>query len=405
MMTVRRATVVLLLATACRDVRRDRAIVTDSSGVQITRFTRSVSTIGSTWTVAPEPVLDIGVQEGESAFELDRVVGARRLSDGSIVIADGGSGELRLFDSGGRFIRSMGGKGAGPGEFQSVAWVQVAALDTVLVVDSDLRRVTAFTPSGALQWTTLIEGTGYAWPGNVRLPDGTFVLLTETGDVWQRIRSGQARAGQTARNTAVLARYAPSGVLLDTLGRFRGYEEAILERDGRPATTYPPWGRLITHSLGKDRVYVGTQESAEVRAYLPDGTLAAIIRWPAGDLDITTEDIDEFNAVQFELAGPDSVARQAIVARTKSLPLPDARPAYGRVLVDEVGLLWISEPHIPIAAPRQWTAIQPGRGVAGRLEVPGHFDVYEIGLDYLLGRWTDEIGVQHVRILRLYRQE
>jgi hypothetical protein len=371
--------------------------------VQITRFVQSLSAMGPTWTVAPEPLLDIGVQEGESAYELDRVVGARRLSDGSIVIANAGSGELRLFDSRGRFVRSMGREGAGPGEFRSISWVQVLPLDTILVVDPDLRRITAFSVAGELQWTASSEGTGYPWPGDVRLPDGTFVLVTETGDVWDRIRSGQARVGQTDRNTAVLARYTPSGALIDTIGRFQGYEEAITERDGRPTTTYPPWGRLITHWLGTDRVYVGTQEAAEVRAYLPEGRLAAIIRWQEGDLAITAEDLDRFNAVQFELAGLDSVARQAIVARTKSLPMPDARPAYGRVMLDQLGLVWISEPHILIAAPGHWTAIDPGKGVLGQLEVPSHFDVYEIGLDYVLGRWADDVGVQHVRLLGLRR--
>jgi hypothetical protein len=83
--------------------------------------------------------------------------------------------------------------------------------------------------------------------------------------------------------------------------------------------------------------------------------------------------------------------------------MPDARPAYGRVMLDQLGLVWISEPHILIAAPGHWTAIDPGKGVLGQLEVPSHFDVYEIGLDYVLGRWADDVGVQHVRLLGLRR--
>jgi hypothetical protein len=141
-----------------------------------------------------------------------------------------------------------------------------------------------------------------------------------------------------------------------------------------------------------------------VRAYFPDGTLAAIVRWPAGDLAVTDADLERFNAVQFELAPDDSAMRQAIAARTKSLPIPPSRPAYGRIAVDHAGLLWISEAHVPIAAPVHWTAIAPGVGVLGQVDMPGHFDVYEIGKDYVLGRWTDEDGVQHVRVHELRRR-
>jgi hypothetical protein len=395
---------ILQLLAACRtNGPPGPDVVSDSAGIQITRLTRSPIASGVVWTVAPEPELDIGVREGEPPYELDRVVAARRLSDGSIVIANSGVKQLRLFSKEGRYIRTIGGEGEGPGEFQSMAWVQVLPADTLLVTDPDLRRVSAFTPDGVHQWTVTMQGTGYAWPGDSRLPDGTFVLVTETGDVWQRIQSGQTRAGQTDRNTSVMARYDSKGTLIDTIGRFPGYEEAILERQGRVATTYPPWGRLITHALGPDRLYVGTQESSEVRAYLLDGLLAALVRWPAGDLSITDADLETFNAVQFELARDDSATRQAIVTRTRSLPLPPSRPAYGRIVVDHAGLLWISEAHVPIAAPRHWTVIEPGVGARARVDMPGHFDVYEIGLKYVLGRWTDEDGVQHVRLHELRR--
>lgn len=402
--SLRRANVAALTALACgSQTANDTTVVSDSAGVRITQATQALTEEGEMWTVVPEPRLDIGVQEGEPPYELDRVVGAARLTDGSIIVANGGTGELRLFDGEGRFIRSMGKEGEGPGEFRSLEWIQVIAADTILAIDAAQRRVTAFTPYGDVQWAIPIEGNGYSWPGDVRLHDGTFVLLTETGDVWQRIRAGEARAGQTERNTVVLARYSARGTLLDTLGRFPGYEEAILQSDGRPATTYPPWGKLTRYAVAGDRVYLGTQESGEVRIHLPDGSLAGILRWPAGDLAVTSDDIQRFNTTQFELTGADSATREAIVARTETLPVPESRPAFGRILVDAMGLLWISEAHLPIAAPTHWSIVEPGTGVVGQAEVPAHFEVYQVGVDYVLGRWTDALGVQHVRLLELRR--
>ena len=397
------ATVILSLVACDANGPRQSAVVTDSSGIQITELQQPLLASGELWSIASEPLLDIGVREGEPAYELHRVVGARRLSNGSIVVANSGTQQLKLFDAQGQYIRSMGRAGKGPGEFESMSWVQLLPSDTLLITDADLRRVSAYTPDGTLRWTTNLQGTGYAWPGDSRLPDGTFVLVTETGDVWQRIRTGEVKSGQTDRNTAVVVRFTASGALVDTLGRFPGYEEAILENQGRFSTTYPPWGRLITHALAKDRMYVGSQENSEIKAYLLDGTLTTIIRWPADDLAINSADLDRFNAVLFDLAPDDSATHQAIVTRTKSLPVPPSKPAYGRLIIDGAGLLWISEAYVPIAAPKHWTVVEPGVGVRGQVDLPSRFDVYEIGIDYVLGRWTDEDGVQHVRVHQLRR--
>jgi hypothetical protein len=283
--------------------------------------------------------------------------------------------------------------------------MQIGSSDTVLVIDPELRRVTAFGSGGELAWIARIDGTGYAWPGDFRMPDGSFVIVSETGDVWDRIRSGSVRPGSTDRNTAILLRYTAEGALLDTLGRFPGYEEAVIETNGRPGSTYPPWGRLIRHAVADHLIYVGTQEDGVVTAFRPDGSAAEIIRWPAGDLTLTDADIDRFIEAHLERVPDDSANRAAVVERTRTVPLPPTRPAFGRLLVDRTGLLWISEAHLVIEPPTRWTAVEPGRGIVGQIELPPQFDVYEIGPDYLLGRWTDGLGVEHVRMYRIDASE
>jgi len=241
------------------------------------------------------------------------------------------------------------------------------------------------------------------WAGDVRLDDGSFVLLNDAGDVWTRIRAGDTGVGRTLRNTAVLAHYSREGALLGTLGRFPGWEEAVLDMNGRPATTYPPWGRSIAFALAGNRIEIGTQETGEIRTYEPDGTLTALLCWPAGDLRITDADLDRLISIQSDRAGADVEASARIAERIRALPLPDARPAYGRVIVDDVGLLWISEAFVPMAPPTHWTAVEPGGGVRGQLDVPAGFVAWEIGRNHALGRWTDNDGVDHARSYALNR--
>jgi hypothetical protein len=39
----------------------------------------------------------------------------------------------------------------------------------------------------------------------------------------------------------------------------------------------------------------------------------------------------------------------------------------------------------------------------GTLKTPSDFTVFEIGRDYLLGSWSDEVDVEHVQKLALER--
>ncbi|MBK9549873.1 MAG: hypothetical protein IPO52_12400 [Gemmatimonadetes bacterium] len=59
----------------------------------------------------PRPLLVLGEDEGTVTF--GTVVGAIRLSDGSVVVADGKARELRLFEAAGRLVRTVARRGEG----------------------------------------------------------------------------------------------------------------------------------------------------------------------------------------------------------------------------------------------------------------------------------------------------
>src|SRR5688500_5537398 len=54
-----------------------------------------------------------------------------------VFVLDRGSGNVRLFDANGRFLRALGGKGSGPGEFQLATQLGFAG-DSLWLVDSRL---------------------------------------------------------------------------------------------------------------------------------------------------------------------------------------------------------------------------------------------------------------------------
>ena len=131
--------------------------------------------------------------------------------------------------------------------------------------------------------------------------------------------------------------------------------------------------------------------------------MTAIRRIPAGDRSLRQARLDAI----FEVAVgtiQDPLARERILAEYRTRPAPDSIPAYGRILVDPEGMLWISERFIPTTMPRLWAIIDPDAGAIATIEVPDRFEVYEVGVDYVLGRLTDELGVQRVRMYGLGRR-
>jgi hypothetical protein len=110
-----------VIATGCESPRAPappRLAARDSAGVQVIDNVSMVAA-AAPWTVGA-PTLSLGSLEGDPHLTLARVVGAIRLGDGRLVVADGDSNELRFFDSSGRFLSRTGGKGGGPGEFTHI---------------------------------------------------------------------------------------------------------------------------------------------------------------------------------------------------------------------------------------------------------------------------------------------
>src|SRR5687768_1191272 len=63
-----------------------------------------------------QPLTDIGGAAAERE-QLFRVQGVAFLSNGAIIIANGGTAQVKMFDANGRLVREAGRKGQGPGEF------------------------------------------------------------------------------------------------------------------------------------------------------------------------------------------------------------------------------------------------------------------------------------------------
>jgi len=368
------------------------AVVHDSAGVQIVESTRAAWPSGAEWRLSGEPVLQVGMAEGPPEYQFVRIEGLLRLPDGRIVVADGGSWEIRFFDSQGTFLTASGRRGDAPGEYRQITGLGYGPGDSVWVYDFGTRRFTVLTGSGELARTMNLGGALSAVGAVGRLSNGSFIVREH----WSSgSRTGTVKSG-LSRDLAAVAAVSSDGATIDTIGLYPGREVYIGSEDGRAVMSTPLLAHSTSVALLGDRIYVADQERFEIGVYSSAGVLERLVRLLNIDLRVTQRDIEE--AVAERLADEPPERHAMMRSHLEAMDVPETRPAYGRLLVDSEGDLWVSEHTSFPAEPIVWRVFDPQGRLLGSVRVPARFHLHQVGDDWAAGVWRDDLGVEYVRL-------
>jgi len=378
--------------------------VRDSASIRIVESFEPAWGEGEGWTLSAEPILEIGVVEGEAVYQFDGVRDVARAPNGNIVVADGGTQEIRIYDPQGRSIRILGGRGEGPGEFRGLASVLWAPADTIVGFDVVQRRANAFAPDGSLAWSTGLDIGGVLGPPG-RFEDGSYAWAT--ANLGEALSEIQAHPGEIVRIDAFLLRYSAESGVPDTVASFRGIDYSSWQSPGgSTAFGFPLFGHRTTYTIRGTRAYVGFEDRYEIRTYESDGSLARILRRLDLDLSVTPEVVDSLVEVLLTEDAPDD--RQTRTEYILARPVAERRTPYGDIRADPGEHLWVSNHHAGapfpgVGSPTVWSVFDPEGRWLGDVAGPDHFRMVEVGEDYVLGLATDELDVEHVRIYGLTR--
>lgn len=370
--------------------------VRDSAGVEIVENSAlGAWSSGSAWMVADTPVVSIGGDDGDSTTLFSRVQNVVRLADGRIVVTDFGSRQLRFYAADGRFIKSTGRPGAGPGEFNWLGAARRTDGDSLIVWDQDNGRLSVFDSAGRLARTVSIrseEGAGFPGPMG-RASDGSFI--------------GQAYAPSfdvgLVRTQSYFVRYGPDLRPIDTLAERPGVERFIAECGPDTQCAYrSPFTRPLSAAFFRDRLHVGTGESFEISVIGIDGRLLRSIRLGVPNRDVTAADVDRQRAAFFAEARDREgrVQRERVFAQMK---IPETMPAYQALRVDRLGNLWVENYRASDDEPPRWAVFDSTGRLLGTLATPRSLRLDDIGDDYVLGVFRDSLDVEHVRMHRLVK--
>lgn len=378
--------------------------VTDSAGVAIVQNPATGLWRGSSeWRV--EETLRIGTAEGDPNYQFGTIAGLDVGADGSIYVLDQQAQHVRVYDSNGVYVRTIGRPGNGPGELSQAAGpVLVGRGDTVFVADGMNQRVNRYLPDGTPVGSFALPMTSGIATRWAHMPGGRFAQ--EQRPIPMPIPGAQS----TRMVHAVLVR-GTDGAVLDTLLHLP--EGKTIQAQGgsmqvRVFETEPLWD---VWPDGSSASGVSTDYRIEIRG--PDGRLERIVKRPFERQPVTQADQQTIRQALerlLEQQGAPPVARQMLL---QSLTFAEHYPAFANLMAGPAGTLWVQ--HVQTAADvaasgeidlqdlgaANWDVFDAEGRYLGVVRFPDRFNPMRFVGNDVYGVWRDELDVQHVMRLRV----
>ncbi len=393
------------VSTCDADSDRDATyVVRDSLGIRIVENLLPAWTDSEVWRVDPDPEFDLS---GRTDPELYLPISPYLLNDGRTVLFNSGTCEVRFYDDDGRFLKASGGRGGGPGEYLESAQIFPWWGDSLLVFDYDQLRIAILDGEGELGHTALVPNSGEMPRPIVKgtFADGTLVLSSPRDPV------GRLSPGlEEAKLVVGLIRELRDTV--NSVGTFPGGVWDYYESFGTRRRKRLAFGGTTEIAVGRQRFFLGFSDRYEIQVMASDGTLETVIRRAFRPVPVTRNDID-LVMERLLAKAEDAEGRRRVRQLFIDLQHAVVMPAFGNpvwpgrpvrrpgMIADATGNLWVMDYYRPGEYANNWCVFSPQGIWLGTVTLPNQFRPTQIGTDYLLGEWFDELNFTHIRRHRL----
>jgi len=302
-------------------------------------------------------------------------------AQGQIYIGDNSDMAIKVFDPQGKYLRAIGRKGEGPGEFTFIGDMVPLPDGRLLVTDFQARRTSFFDYEGQFL-------VSYPWKKNflkVHLATESSCTLEE-GVYTEEVRERWIKKIDFA------------GEELMSFGKFSFPEIKMVQVGEGMISTSVPWTPASVFAGDNSRQWLyhcpGDQYLIEV--YDQEGKLFRKIDRPYEAVPVTDDDINEIKS-DFTKR-PDSPAAKLYA----QMEFPGVKPVSDRLIVDSDGNLWLRTSEVKKDQGKEITAydiINPDGFYEARVLLDVLPSVFAGGKMYL----TDEDETTGMRQVKRYR--
>ena len=245
---------------------------------------------------------------------------------GNIFICDYRDSSVKVFDSHGQFVRTIGRKGSGPGEFETVGRVYCLPDGKLMMLDLGLRRGSLFSNEGRF-----ISSHKFLRPGyNVFFSTESFYVREETVVEMDKTPKGW-------KTTLFIKAYDYKGEEIFSYGEFKESQSAFIDEEGRRFTYTRPYD--VESVLAGDQknkwLYHCLSDQYIIEVFDHEGRLFRKIDRPYNRIPVTEQDKKRY------LEGFHASSERDVALIEKNTEMPKLKPVCERMLVDDEGRVWV----------------------------------------------------------------
>ncbi len=227
--------------------------------------------------------------------------------------------------------------------------------------------------------------------------DGGFWVTSATGGF------GSGADGLLEGFEIFFSHYDSSGGFDRVITEFRGPPQWAHTSGGMTsAGALPHTITWTVHAGSSNNIVLGAGVDSEVEVWNRDGKMIRLIRWIAAPRPVDGPGIEKFKE-DFLVRLEGSAQEEFWNGWLRDVPFPDFMPTFDKLLVDRTGHLWVREYQPSWEDSQIWSTFTPEGRWLGEVGVPSALAITDIGADYILGIWRDEMDVEYVRMYSLDR--
>jgi len=251
-------------------------------------------------------------------------------NNGYVYICDYKANNIKKFDSSGKYIKTIGRKGQGPGEFNMPFGIAVTN-DRLIVGDMGNRRLCALTPDGEFIKSVTISIGGM--PQKIRgLPNGDIVIAME------KIYFREPDKPQDC----LIEIYSPNLEKKRTVYTQQVWRNKFMRIENMGTNIIQPFSPLVYWDVSPDgKVVIGYPKNYEIEIYDSDKGKISSFTHSYEPIKVTDQDKEIFFAGMTYSTG--GVVKQGVPDYiVKNTEFPKYKPAFKHILVDSEGniLVW-----------------------------------------------------------------
>lgn len=274
-------------------------------------------------------VLSIGVEEGDENYIFFGGIQVAVDDDDNIYVLDAGNGRIQVFNNEGKYLRTSGQKGQGPGDLLRPNSLNISKSGKIYVYDDSNLRVTIFGMTG-----------DYLRDFKLKQPAFSYIFIDEDQNLFFNTSGGFIdNTGPDGYvegiNIINISKYDSTGKKLVSFGEFPGFKSQYYRVKGvHIAGLGTDELQTVWTADKKGNVYIADANKYEITVYSKIGKAIKKIKRKFDPIEYTSKEINDFLNRERNVNVPPHIKKRLIFSRYK-IPIKS-------LIVDEEGNLWVN---------------------------------------------------------------